>query len=269
MANARLLASLLALPTAALPAQNPGYTDTPMLPGSKWHVHDSGRPSPPVVTPAPAGEPVPPPQDAIVLFDGKDLAQWMGGKEDKAQWKVVDGYVEVNGTGSIRTRREFGDCQLHIEWMAPAVVKGHSQERGNSGVFLFGCYEIQVLDSFDNKTYADGQAAAIYGQFPPLVNACRKPGEWQTYDIVFTAPRFLDGRLQSPARVTVLHNGVLVHHDQEILGRTAHRQLPAYAPHGPKGPIELQDHGCPVRYRNIWIRELDLAPAPAAAQPAK
>ena len=261
-----LLASILA--AAQLAAQNPGYTDTPMLPGGKWHVHDSNRPHPPVVTPAPAGAPVAAPSDAIVLFAGKDISQWTG-NGDKAQWKLADDYMEVNGTGTVRTRREFGDCQLHIEWQAPAEVKGDSQGRGNSGVFFFGRYEVQVLDSYENKTYADGQAAALYGQYPPMVNACRKPGEWQTYDIVFRAPRFApDGKLLSPACVTVIHNGIVVHAAQELLGPTSHRSAPNYQAHGPKGPIELQDHGNPVRYRNIWIRELDLTPAAASAAPA-
>ncbi len=249
-------------------AQNPGYTDTPMLPGGKWHVHDSARPAPIVVTPAAGSAPMAAPADAIVLFAGKDAAAFTCNNEP-AKWLLAQDYMEVNGTGSVRTRREFGDCQLHIEWMAPVVVTGDSQGRGNSGVFFFGRYEVQVLDSYDNKTYADGQAAAIYGQTPPMVNACRKPGEWQTYDIVFIAPRFsADGKLVSKARVTVIHNGILVHHDQELAGATSHRALPGYQPHGEKGPIELQDHGNPVRYRNIWLRELNLTPTNDVAQPA-
>lgn len=247
-------------------AQGPGYDDTPKLPDSPWRVHDSQRPRPRVVTPAPAGAPVPPPADAIALFDGGELAQWTG-KDGVAQWSVADGCMTVNGTGDIRTVREFGDCQLHVEWCAPAAPKGHSQERGNSGVFFFERYEVQVLDSFDNATYADGQAAALYGQVPPLVNCCRKPGEWQTYDIVFVAPRFAaDGKLLSPARVTVLHNGIVVQLDQPLLGATAHRAVATYQAHGPRGAIKLQDHGDPVRFRNIWVRELE--PAPAAAVPA-
>jgi hypothetical protein len=165
--------------------------------------------------------------------------------------------MEVNGTGDIRTRQEFGDCQLHIEWATPKPPSGTSQGSGNSGVFLMGRYEIQVLNSHDNKTYPDGQAAAVYGQSPPLVNASREPGAWQTYDIIFTAPRFRDGELLQPARVTVIHNGVLVHHAKEILGSTAHRTAPAYQPHGPTGPLVLQDHGNPIRFRNIWIRRLE------------
>ena len=236
-----------------------GYLDTPMLPNSKWRVHDGTRPQPKVVTPGSCStqeEPGQPPSDAIVLFDGKDTSKWIRRDGEPAQWKVEDGVMEVNRTGDIQTKEHFGDCQLHIEWAAPAEVKGHSQGRGNSGVFLMGRYEIQVLDGYDNITYADGTTAAIYGQHPPLVNACRKPGEWQTYDIFFVAPCFEGEELISPAYVTVIHNGVLVHHHQELMGLTGHKILPAYKPHPPKGPIRLQDHGNPVRYRNIWIREL-------------
>jgi hypothetical protein len=264
-----LLAPLPAAPQSlARPAgqeQNPGYTDTPLLPGSQWRVHDAARPHPAVVAPAPAGPPTPPPADAVLLFGGGNLDAFTG-RGGKAQWRLVDGAMEVDGSGDIKTRQEFGDCQLHVEWMAPAEPKGSSQERGNSGVFLLDRYEVQVLDSYANVTYADGQAAALYGQFPPLVNACRKPGEWQSYEIVFRAPRFADGRLVAPARVTVFHNGVLVHHDQELLGPTAHRSLPRYEPHPDRGPIRLQDHGNPVRYRNLWIRPLDAQAAEPAAK---
>ncbi|HUR28364.1 MAG TPA: DUF1080 domain-containing protein [Planctomycetota bacterium] len=231
---------------------NVGYSDTPFLPGGKWRVHDVARPAPPVVTPGVGSAP---PSDAIVLFDGKDLAQWKCG-EKAAGWKLVDGAMEVNGTGSIETKAEFGDVQLHVEWASPAIPESSSQGRGNSGVFLMGRYELQVLDSFDNRTYADGQAAAMYGQIPPLVNACRKPGEWQTYDVVFIAPRFEKGVLLSPGLLTVFHNGVLVHHADAFLGGTAHKTLATYAPHPPLGPLSLQDHGNPVRYRNIWLRKL-------------
>ena len=165
--------------------------------------------------------------------------------------------MEVNGSGTIETVELFGDCQLHVEWATPAKPEGKSQGRGNSGVFLMGRYEIQVLDSFENRTYADGQAAAMYGQRPPDVNACRPPGEWQSYDILFRAPRFTgDGQLESPAVVTVVHNGVLVHHAQPFIGATTHRAVAKYTPHPPEGPIALQDHGNPVRFRNIWVRRL-------------
>jgi len=238
-----------------------GYTDTPMLPGSQWHVHDPNRPQPRVVEPGTCStqdRPGRPPSDAIVLFDGQDMSQWIGRDGGPARWKVENGTMEVvPGTGNIETKEHFGDCQLHIEWATPAEVKGDSQSRGNSGVFLMGKYEIQVLDSYNNRTYADGHAGAIYGQYPPLVNASRKPGEWQTFDIFFVAPRFEGDELVSPAYITVVHNGVLIHHHQAILGPTGHRILASYdEPHGPKGPLMLQDHRDPVRYRNIWIRPL-------------
>ena len=201
-----------------------------------------------------------PPSDAIVLFDGADVSRWVAyvkGQFSDPKWKVENGYVEVvPGSGSIQTREKFGDIQLHIEWASPAEINGNSQGRGNSGVLLMSRYEIQVLDSYDNPTYADGQAAAIYGQAPPPVNASRKPGEWQTYDIVFEAPQFDDEKLVKPAYVTVFHNGVLMHNRREIIGRTPHAKLGTYAAHGPEEPLELQNHGSPVRFRNIWIRKL-------------
>ena len=163
--------------------------------------------------------------------------------------------MEVNGSGSMQTKQEFGDCQLHLEWASPGKAESNSQGRGNSGVFLMGRYEVQILDSFENESYADGQAAALYGQFPPLVNASRGPGEWQSYDIVFEAPRFDGEELASPARVTVFHNGIVVHHGQAMIGATTHRAVAQYSPHGP-GPIQLQDHGNPVRFRNVWVRPL-------------
>jgi len=232
-----------------------GYDDTPFLPGSKYRVHDSSRPHPPVVVPG-AG-PGDPPSDAVVLFDGTDLSGWVSVDGGEARWKVEDGYMEVvPGTGNIRTKEEFGDCQLHIEWAAPAEVRGESQGRGNSGVFLMGLYEIQVLDCYGNPTYADGWTAAIYGQYPPLVSACRRPGEWQTYDIIWEAPRFEGDRLVRPAYLTLIHNGVVVHNHTELMGPTGHRIMPQYRPHPPVGPLMLQDHGDPVRFRNIWYRPL-------------
>src|SRR5215469_6251133 len=227
-----------------------GYTDTPILPGLPYHVHDPARPIPPVVTPAslPGGAP----SDAIILFDGHDLSKW-----EPQTWKVQDRYVEVvPGTGDLATREKFGDVQLHLEWATPAAVTGTSQGRGNSGVFLQGRYEVQVLDSYQNPTYADGQAAAIYGQWPPLVNASRKPGEWQTYDIFFEAPRFAGEKLLRPAFLTVIHNGVLVQLHKEVMGPTVHRQLAKYAPQPAEDSLKLQDHGNRVRYRNIWIRRI-------------
>ncbi|MCC6443536.1 MAG: DUF1080 domain-containing protein [Armatimonadetes bacterium] len=237
-------------------AKNIGYGDTPTLPGTPYHVHDGNRPQPKVVTPgATAGEA---PSDAVALFDGKDLSGWKSAAgEGEAKWKVENGYMEVApGTGDIRTKEEFGDCQLHLEFATPSVVKGESQGRGNSGVFLMGLYEIQVLDCYDNLTYPDGSTASIYGEYPPLVNACRKPGEWQSYDILWKAPCFEGDNLLSPALVTVLFNGIVVHHAAQPIGPTGHRNLAEYFPHPPVGPLKLQDHGDLVRYRNIWYRPL-------------
>ncbi|HXB72768.1 MAG TPA: DUF1080 domain-containing protein [Candidatus Acidoferrales bacterium] len=251
-----LAATLLAQSKKA----SPGYTDTPILPGQRWHVHDSNRPHPNPVTPGKIlGEA---PSDAIVLFDGHDLSRWMqnpGGKPVDARWKVVEnGYFEcVPRSGDLLTRDKFGDVQLHIEWSEPTDVKGTSQERGNSGVLLMDRYEIQVLDSYNDLTYADGQAGALYGQWPPLVNPIRKPGEWQAYDIVFEAPKFDGEKLVRPAFATVFFNGVLVHHRKEILGTMVHRQVARYTPHGAEEPLALQDHGNPVRYRNVWLRRLN------------
>jgi hypothetical protein len=213
--------------------------------------YKSGKvwPEPKVITPGKTDDAAP--SDAIVLFDGKDLSAWSGGD----RWRIEDGVATVRG-GDIETKKSFGDCQLHIEWAAPEKVSGSGQGRGNSGVYFMKHYEIQVLDSFNNETYPDGSAAALYKQSPPLVNACRKPGEWQTYDIIFIAPRFKDGKLAKPGHVTVFHNGVLAQNHTEIEGTTAWDRAPAYEPHAEKLPLLLQNHGNPVRYRNIWIREL-------------
>lgn len=263
------LSSAAALTAAARQQNRPGwrtaplgYSDTPVLPGQPWKVHDINRPRPPVVTPG--ARPGDPPSDAIVLFDGRDLSHWYHrgrgadrGKELPARWKVENGYVEcVGGAGDLVSREKFGDAQFHIEWASPALIDGDSQWRGNSGVVLMGRYEIQVLDSWENPTYADGQAGAIYGQWPPMVNPCRRPGEWNVYDIFFEAPRFDNGKLVRPAYVTVVFNGVLVHHHQEIIGQMAHRMIRPYEPHGPEEPLVLQDHDTKVRYRNIWARRI-------------
>ncbi len=238
-----------------------GFKDTPMLPGQPWHVHDPDRPHPPVVTPG--ATPGAPPSDAIVLFDGKDLSKWAsherpgGGPPVDAKWKVGDGYFEVApGTGELFTRDKFADCQLHIEWASPEEVRSISQGRGNSGVFLMSLYEIQVLDGWNNPTSADGTAGAIYGHWPPLVNASRKPGEWQTYDIVFEAPRFDGDKLVKKAYQTVFWNGVVIHNHKEVMGPMVYRQVATYRPHAAELPISLQDHGNRVRYRNVWIRRL-------------
>ncbi|MBM3810947.1 MAG: DUF1080 domain-containing protein [Acidimicrobiia bacterium] len=235
-----------------------GYDDTPVLPGQKWKVHDIARPRPAMVTPG--AKPGDPPSDAVVLFDGKDLSQWLEGGRGgarEARWKVENGYFEcASGTGSVFTKEKFGDVQLHIEWAAPPEIEGSGQWRGNSGVLLMNRYEIQVLDSWENPTYADGQAGSIYGQYPPLKNASRKPGEWQSYDIIFEAPKWEGEKLVKPAFATVFHNGVLMHHRKEIIGRMAHKVVGTYAPHGPEEPLGLQNHDTFVRYRNIWVRRL-------------
>jgi hypothetical protein len=234
-----------------------GYNDTPQLPNQKWKVHDMNRPRPVKVQARPGS----PPSDAIILFDGRDLSQWVTrgrlGQTSDPKWKVVDGAIEiVPRMGRLQTKQAFGDIQLHVEWMIPKGTEGEGQGRGNSGIELMGRYEIQVLESEKNLTYADGQAASIYGQWPPLVNASRPEGEWNVYDIFFEAPKFEGDKLIEPAYVTVIHNGVLVHHRQAILGRAIHRRVASYSAHGPEEPLSLQDHGRPVRYRNIWVRKL-------------
>ncbi|MGA2281004.1 MAG: DUF1080 domain-containing protein [Verrucomicrobiota bacterium] len=229
----------------------------------QWLEHDRLRPQPPVVNPGTFSsqeQPGQPPSDAIVVFDGKDLSQWVAMDGRPTKWVVKNGAMEcVPGSGYARTLECFGDCQLHVEWAMPVPPHGEGQGRGNSGVFFgYDRYEIQVLDSYENKTYADGAAAAVYGQYPPLVNASRPPGQWQFYDIVWTAPRFdADGKLISKARVTVFHNGVLVQNNVELTGPTSWLERAPYKAHPEKLPIAFQDHGNPVRYRNVWVRELD------------
>lgn len=227
-----------------------GYDDTPVLPWCGFRVHDPDRPAPKRLNPGPAPQLAPTPSDAIVLFEGKDLSQWQPSK-----WSVADGCM-VAGDGELTSKQSFGNMQLHVEWMAPANFEGPWYNRGNNGVFLMGLYEIQIFDSFNEKIYPDGQAAAIYGQTPPLVNVTRPPGEWQTYDILLTAPVFDGERLVKPARLTMFHNGVVVHLDAEIHGETGHRILPEYKRKVNKGPLALGGHGCPVRFRNIWVRPL-------------
>lgn len=199
-----------------------------------------------------------PPSDATVLFDGLNLDSWEAADSGPARWTVRSGYVEVKpGAGSIRTKEKFGDVQLHVEWATPRRPSGTGQERGNSGIFLMGRYEVQVLDSYDNETYADGQAGALYGQYPPLLNASLPPGEWQSYDIAFRRPRFdSTGHLLERARITVVHNGVLIQNNEVLLGPTGWLVTPPDSSVGNAGPLELQDHGTPVRFRNIWLRQL-------------
>jgi hypothetical protein len=258
MNTSRIFLPALMLSQLAAVAAGVGYDDTPQIPGQSWKVHDKNRPNPPIVTPgATFSHLAPAPSDAQVLFDGKDLSQWKSGG-GPAKWTVADGnFVVTKGAGDIETKQKFGDFQLHIEWSAPNPPKGDSQGRGNSGIFLHGLYEVQVLDVYQNKTYADGQAGGLYGQWAPLKNAMVKPGEWNAYDIIFEGPRFdAAGAVTRKASVTVLHNGVLLHHRQEFIGPSGHRNVPLYKAYDSTGPIRLQDHGDPVRFRNIWIRPL-------------
>ncbi len=251
-----------AAPKQAAPAQPPapaptGYKDTPKQLIGKWLIHDDDRPRPVVVTPGPFVS-LPAPADAIVLLGpGQDLSQWQmvqGG--GAVTWPIANGELS-SGRGMIRTKRDdFTDYQLHVEFATPTEVKGNSQGRGNSGVFLNGVFEIQVLYSYNNKSYADGQASAMYGQIPPMVNASRPPGQWQSYDIMFRGPKFNGTTLEKKEIVTVLHNGVVVHASDEFWGPTAHKLNPPYEPSNAKGFIQLQDHGNPVRFRNIWIRPI-------------
>lgn len=236
--------TLLAAAIAPLPAiAADGYQT-----GIKWL-------EPPVVTPGESDRD--PPSDAIVLFDGTDLSTWEGG-----EWKIEDGAMVI-GKGTLRSKQEFGDCQVHLEWSAPTPAEGEGQRRGNSGIFLMGRHEVQILDSYQNKTYFDGQAASIYKQTPPMANAMRPPGEWNTYDISWTSPTFDEaGELKSPAYLTLFHNGVLVINHFALKGDTPYDRAPQYAPNLTRGPIRLQDHGNPVRFRNIWVREVA---EPAAA----
>ena len=238
------------LPVAALQAQEINRTKGDPKLSEYW------EPAAPIVTPGRTAQDAP--SDAIVLFDGKNLSEWVSDKGGQAPWTIEDGALVVKaGSGGIRTKRGFGDCQLHVEFRTPAVIKGEGQGRGNSGIYFMDRYELQVLDNHNNKTYVNGQAGSIYKQLPPLVNACRPAGEWQTYDIIFTAPRFYeDGRLKTQATITVLHNGVLVQNNKTLWGSTEYIGSPVYKKHGEKEPIFLQDHGNPTAFRNIWIREL-------------
>ncbi|MFC1628116.1 DUF1080 domain-containing protein [Gemmatimonadota bacterium] len=227
-----------------------------------WKIHDPDRPLPPVVEPGPStgeDESVPAPSDAMVLFNGTDLSHWQSSRGGPAQWKVENGYMEITGRGgAIRTSDLFGDCQLHVEYRLPDPPSGEGQNRGNSGIFLQDIYEVQILDSYGNITYADGMMGALYGQYPPLVNVCRPPGEWQSLDILYTRPRFnSEGGLLEPAIFTVFHNGVLIHDHAELVGPTVWQQRPPYEAHADRLPISIQDHGAPVRFRNIWIRDLE------------
>lgn len=229
----------------------------------RWLVHDVNRPAPPVVTPGTENTQEKngkAPSDAVVLFDGNDLSGWVSERGGPAKWIVRDGYMEVvKGSGGVKTKKAFGSCQLHVEFATPSMVTGKSQGQGNSGVFLMSTYEVQILDSYENKTYPDGQCAALYGRAVPLVNACRKPGQWQSYDIIYHRPIFKGNPVIKKATFTVFHNGVLVHDHVELQGGTGWLgpyAVTDYKPHEDKLPLMLQDHDHPVRFRNIWIRQL-------------
>ena len=237
-----------------------GYKDTPILPWAGYHKHDPDRPLPKEVVPgAPSTQDKvgTAPSDAIVLFDGADTSQWEPNK-----WKIETGELEAT-EGDIDTKQSFGDCQLHVEWQAPDPPRGPQMNRGNSGVYFMSLYEVQISDSYTEKIYPDGSAAAIYGETPPLVNATLPPGKWQTFDIIFTAPVFEDDQLVKPATITMFHNGLLVHHNTEIHGPCAWRKIEPYTAHPAKQPLRLQAHGNPVRFRNIWLRPLELPLAKA------
>ncbi|MBK1879071.1 3-keto-disaccharide hydrolase [Pelagicoccus mobilis] len=231
----------------------PGYKDLAQIPGSEFTVHQVDRPQPPRIQPPDTIKSTPPPSDAIVLFDGNSLNQF----KDNL-WSIVNGNI-VAGEKGLSTKQAFGDFQMHLEWRTPSdpsIAAKKTGSMGNSGIYIMGKYEVQIYDSYSCKIYADGSAAAIYGQTPPLVNVCRKPGEWQSYDIAFKAPVFDGDKLVSPARITVIHNGVLVQNNTEILGPTTHKDYRPYEAHPSKLPIYFQGHSSPVQYRNIWIREL-------------
>ena len=244
--------------SGAMAQDKPGFRDTPVLPGSQWKVHDADRPHPEPVTPG--ATPGAPPSDAVVLFDGTSMDAWTPTGQP---WTLANGAMTVparaegQDASTLVSKESFGDVQLHLEFRSPNPPEKSSQDRGNSGVWFMERYEVQILDGHDNPTYADGTVGAIYGSTPPLVNASRAPGEWQSYDIVFERPHFAaDGTVLRPAYVTVLLNGVLVQNRQPYTGSTVWRQLAEYEPHGDAAPIQLQEHESPVSFRNIWIRRL-------------
>ena len=253
-------ASLQAIEQKTNTAKGTQYLETET---GRWRVHDMNRPAPPVITPGAEStqeQAEKAPSAAIVLFDGTDLSGWTTERGGPARWIVRDGYMEaVKRSGGVKTKQSFGSCQLHLEFRTPSTITGKSQGRGNSGVFLMSTYEVQILDSYNNPTYPDGQCSALYGRNVPLVNACRQPGQWQSYDIIFHRPRFKGNKVVRKATFTVIHNGVLVHDHVELQGGTGwidENTISNYSPHEDKLPLMLQDHNNPVRFRNIWIREL-------------
>ena len=251
------LGTILLSMTLCVCADAPGYTDTPLIPGTTWRVHDQARPQPKIVAPGKGDIGAAAPADAIVLFDGTNLNHWVRTDGRPIEGGIKDGAFDITKTGQLRTKEEFGDFQLHIEWRTPELLEGFDRmNQGNSGVFPMGLFEVQVIESKASYIYADGNAGAIYGQFPPMVNPARGPMEWQSFDLFFTAPKFEGQTLKSPAVITLLYNGVLVHHHQEVLGAVSHREVPRPYPVMEKGPLLLQDHQSPVEFRNIWIRPL-------------
>jgi len=262
----RLLVAFLACGVAYLPSSVATAEQPSQVPRGRWKQHSMVRPKPPVVVAQGIATPQPAPADAVVLFGGNALDQWVTDTGEPVAWTVGDGFFEVKpSAGAILTRESFGDVQLHLEWASPAPASGNGQDRGNSGVFLMGRYEIQILDTFQADTYADGQTGAVYGEAPPLFNASLPPGAWQTFDIVFRGPQFsTDGALLTPAFVTVLHNGVAVQNNERIPGPTSWLNTLSYQPHPREAPIRLQDHGQPVRFRNIWVRRLPTRSEPSA-----
>jgi hypothetical protein len=238
-------------------AEEPGYTDTPLIPGSSWRVHDQARPQPKIVEPGSGDIGATPPADAVVLFDGKNLNKWARTDGNPIGDGIKNGAFDIVATGQLRTKEEFGDFQLHIEWRTPELKEGFDRmNQGNSGVLVMGGFEVQIIESKKSYIYGDGNAGAIYGQFPPLVNPARGPMEWQSFDIFFTAPKFDGQTRKSPPFITLIYNGVLVQHHQQILGTAVHRDVPGQYPAVEKGPLVLQDHHSPVEFRNIWIRPL-------------
>ena len=251
------LGTILFVITVCAFAEEPGYTDTPLIPGTPWRVHDQARPQPKIIAPGVGDLGTTPPNDAIVLFDGKNLDQWIRTDGKPIERGIQDGAFDIVQTGQLRTKQEFGDFQLHIEWRPPELKEGFDRmNQGNSGLFLMGLFEIQIIESKASYIYADGNAGAIYGQHPPMVNPARGPLEWQSFDVFFSTPKFDGETLKTPATTTVIYNGVLVHHCQQIFGTTQHREVPGRYPVSEKGPLTLQDHHSPVEFRNIWIRPL-------------
>ena len=264
--NIAIFGNIAAIVLLTACGQNQTPSEKKEISGVRWKSHDMSRPRPQSVEGLPQSLPTPAPRNAVVLFDGKDLSQWTNAKNEAAAWKVENGFFEVvPGTGAMQTKTGFGDVYLHIEWASPNPAKDTGQNRGNSGIFFMTHYELQVLDSYHADTYADGQAGALYGQTPPRFNVCKPPGEWQAYDIFFRRPRFADdSSLVTPASITVLHNGILIQDNENYFGPTSWLKFLPYTKHADQLPLMLQEHGCAVRFRNIWALPLPENASPAA-----